>query len=132
MIIWPFQMLDSKQKGGDLGTFRRGQMVKPFEEAAFTQKENEIGPVVESPFGYHIIEVLEHNKERTLPIDEVRDGIVTSLEREATEPVVRKFIEDLRANAVNTYGEGYKHLASEPPKGPDADKDTELQEETDQ
>ncbi len=55
---------NSAKKGGDLGEFKRGKMSKPFEDAAFSQKVGEIGPVIRTPYGYHIIKVAAHNQKQ--------------------------------------------------------------------
>jgi peptidyl-prolyl cis-trans isomerase C len=59
----------SKQNGGDLGFFPRGQMVKSFDDAAFAQQTNAIGPVVETQFGYHIIQVVERRSAQTIKLE---------------------------------------------------------------
>jgi parvulin-like peptidyl-prolyl isomerase len=51
----------SAAQGGELGEFRRGMMVPPFEEAAFSAKVGELTEPVKSPFGYHVIKVESHS-----------------------------------------------------------------------
>jgi peptidyl-prolyl cis-trans isomerase C len=73
----------SKAQGGDLGSFEKGQMVAPFEEAAFALKPGEISNVVETQFGYHIIKVSEHQVAGTDPIEKVSGRIKESIQDQA-------------------------------------------------
>ena len=80
----------SAEKGGDLGWFSRGMMVKPFEEAAYALKENEISGLVRSDFGFHVIKLTGTKGERVKPLEEVRADIVADLKRQA---VAKKYAE---------------------------------------
>jgi len=75
----------SAANGGDLGKFERGRMVPTFEEAAFALSPGQVSDVVESPFGYHLIQVYEKNEGRVKPLEEVRDEIVTTLAEEGAD-----------------------------------------------
>lgn len=73
----------SAEKGGDLGFFGSGMMVKPFEEAVFALKENQISEVVRSDFGFHLIKLTGVRPERVRSLDEVRGEVVAELRRQA-------------------------------------------------
>nr|WP_312577478.1 peptidylprolyl isomerase [Sedimentibacter sp.] len=65
----------SKSAGGDLGQFGRGQMVKEFEDAAFSMKKGEISDPVKTQFGYHIIKLTDHIPARDSELEEVKEDI---------------------------------------------------------
>ena len=69
----------SAANGGDLGTFGRGLMTPEFEKAAFELQSGEVSKPVKSPFGLHIIEVIEITPEVVTPLDEVREELADQL-----------------------------------------------------
>ncbi|HUW25028.1 MAG TPA: SurA N-terminal domain-containing protein [Gallionella sp.] len=76
----------SAANGGDLGFFGRGMMVKPFEDAVFELKQNEISGLVKSDFGYHIIKLLAVKPGRILSFIEAQQGIISKLrQQQATD-----------------------------------------------
>jgi peptidyl-prolyl cis-trans isomerase C len=96
----------SKQRGGDLGTFGRGQMVGPFEQAAFAQKVGEIGPVVETQFGYHVIRVDAHNAARNVALDEAKARILQTLGNQRKQTAMQNYLALLRQQAKIAYPGG--------------------------
>lgn len=90
----------SGAKGGDLGFFGRGRMVKEFEETAFALKPGELSGVVNSQFGYHIIKVTERKEPGKQPFEEVRDTLY--------KEVAQKILSEGRVKAGQQIMQGAK------------------------
>jgi peptidyl-prolyl cis-trans isomerase C len=89
----------SNVRGGDLGYFKRGQMVKPFEDAAYSMKIDEVSGLVETRFGYHLIKVYDKKPEQTLAYADVKDKIAQRLKQEKVEKDATRYVEDLKKGA---------------------------------
>jgi peptidyl-prolyl cis-trans isomerase C len=87
----------SGAQGGDLGYFQRGQMVPPFEEAAFALPVGQTSELVTSDFGFHIIRVTDRQSGRAQAIDEVRGEIEEYLLGQNREQQTRLFVDALKA-----------------------------------
>jgi peptidyl-prolyl cis-trans isomerase C len=89
----------SAPTGGDLGYFERGQMVGPFEDAAFALAPSQTSELVESQFGYHIIKMVDRQPGGTIPLVDVRPQIEEFLREERRAERTDAFIESLKARS---------------------------------
>jgi peptidyl-prolyl cis-trans isomerase C len=87
----------SGAQGGDLGFFQRGQMVPPFEAAAFALPVGQTSDLVLSDFGFHIIRVTDRQPGRTQPFEEVKADIEQYLVGQNREAQTKLFVESLKA-----------------------------------
>jgi len=89
----------SAPSGGDLGFFEQGQMVPPFEQAAFALKPGAMSELVESPFGFHIIKVAEKQDARVVPLEEAKPKIDEFLSGQNRQTQTQAFVSTLKAKA---------------------------------
>lgn len=83
----------SGAKGGELGWFEQGQMVKPFADAAFAGEAGSVVGPVESRFGFHVIKIVE--KRETTPLEDVRDEIEARMGQE----IATEFLDEMKAKS---------------------------------
>jgi foldase protein PrsA len=89
----------SKDKGGDLGTFKRGQMVPSFDAVAFTEPVNAISAPVKSPFGYHIIQVEARIPGTKATLASATPQITDTLRQQQEAPLIQPFLQGLQQKA---------------------------------
>lgn len=89
----------SKDQGGELGFFARGQMVPQFEEAAFNLKKGEVSEPVESQFGWHIIRVDDRRQRAAPAFEAVKDRVVAHMIHQKAQQIAQ----DLRGKAQIEY-----------------------------
>lgn len=90
----------SKENGGDLGTFGKGEMVPPFEKAAAALKPGEISEVVETQFGYHVIKLIEQKEAGTVKFDEAKENIQNYLKQGKVQTDIADFVAKLKVKAA--------------------------------
>jgi peptidyl-prolyl cis-trans isomerase C len=89
----------SKEAGGDLNFIKRGQTVKPFEDAAFSQQKDAIGPVITTEYGYHIIQVLDRKPAKKIALEAVKDKISAYLDQKKKTEAFDAVLKNLQQKA---------------------------------
>lgn len=111
----------TKDKGGELGFFGRGQMVPQFQDAAFGAKVGQIVGPVKSPFGYHVIQVEEKKPATKATYASVEKQIRDQLTSQQQSQQIPAFLQQLRSTAkIDVYDERYKDAFPPPLAAPAA------------
>ncbi|HEV3092323.1 MAG TPA: peptidylprolyl isomerase [Candidatus Cybelea sp.] len=106
----------SKDKGGELGTFRKGQMVPAFDKVAFTIAPNTISAPVKSPFGYHIIEVEARIPGQKATVASATPQITEILRQQQEAPLIQPFLQGLQQKAdIKSSNPNFAGLFPTPP-----------------
>lgn len=82
--------------GGDIGYFSKGQLVPEFEEECYKLKVGEVGGVVKTQFGYHIIKLTDKKDPEVQPLESVKDMIRRELERDKKKDLLDKMMSDVK------------------------------------
>ncbi len=92
----------SKTKGGDLGYFSRGQMVKPFEKAVFSMMPGDVSDIVETQFGFHLIKLTDKKHAETTSFEESRQRIEGYLQQTKSQKALVEYLKSMHDAAKIT------------------------------
>jgi len=105
----------SAAQGGDLNFFSRGQMVPPFDKAAFAMETGKISDLVETRFGYHIIKVTDRKEAGTTSFEQAKARLIQQLTQKKQAEITQKYIDSLKAAANIVYPPGKEPTPLAPP-----------------
>jgi peptidyl-prolyl cis-trans isomerase C len=84
--------------GGDLGLFKRGDLLESLEKVAFATKQGTFAPIVETQFGFHLMNILEVKPPSKAPLDaNIKANIKSFLEQKIKQDATKKYVEQLKA-----------------------------------
>jgi peptidyl-prolyl cis-trans isomerase C len=89
----------TQKKGGDLGYFSKGRMVKPFEDAAFALKPGQVSEIVESQFGFHIIKLEDLKEARVRSFEEVKEMVKSQIQLKRNKEKQEEFLKNIYKEA---------------------------------
>jgi len=101
----------TKEQGGYIGTFKRGELAKQLEDVVFKMKRNELTDVIETKQGFLIMQVLEHYDEGEQSFEKVKNEIMDRLYSQKLEPAVREYLKTLREQSYVIIKPGFAELA---------------------
>jgi peptidyl-prolyl cis-trans isomerase C len=90
----------SSKNRGDLGNFRRGELLPAFEREALRLKVGEVGNIVRTEFGFHIIKLLDQRGTDPFPFEEVKEKVQVDFYDSEMEKAFRRYISTLRQKSV--------------------------------
>jgi len=101
----------TKEEGGFLGQYKRGELAKELEDKVFAMKKNQLTDVMETKQGYLVLQVLEHYDEGQQSLDKVRNEIMDRLYSTRMEPAMREYLKTLREQSYVIIKPGYQDIA---------------------
>jgi peptidyl-prolyl cis-trans isomerase SurA len=104
----------TKDKGGSLGTFERGQLSKQLEDIVFKMDKGQITEVIQTKTGFEILKILDHYKAGQQPVEKVENEIMNRIYMQKMQPQMREYLAQLREESYVTVKPGFVDSAAVP------------------
>jgi peptidyl-prolyl cis-trans isomerase SurA len=101
----------TKEQGGYLGVYKRGELAKAIEDKVFTMKRNQLTEVMETKQGYLILQVMEHYDEGVQPFEKVKDKVMNVLYEQRMQPALKDYLKTLREQSYVVIKPAYVEAA---------------------